>query len=105
MTCPHCDNSVPMMAYWQATGLSGVVCPHCDSSLRPVYWRYAIQFILAGVAGNFEGSLLRAAGYGGGFAVLGVAITTFLVFAALAPLLLRLRVKEDSVVLLPHGKT
>jgi len=105
MTCPHCDNSVPMKAYWQATGLSGVVCPHCNSSLRPVYWGYAVQFVLAGVAGSFESSLLRSAGYAGGFAVLGGVITTFLVFAGLAPFLIRFRLKEDGAVLLPHGKS
>jgi hypothetical protein len=93
-----------MMAYWQATGLSGVVCPHCNSSLSPVYWGIAVQFVLGGLAGYFESSLLRAAGYAGGFAVLGGAIATFLVFAALAPFL-RLRVKEDRTVLLPHGKS
>lgn len=103
MTCPHCDNSVPMMAFWQATGLSGTVCPHCNSSLQPVYWRSAILFILAGLAGNCEGSLVRTAGYGGGFAILGVCVTVFLAYAGLAPFLLRFRVKEDGTVLLPHG--
>ena len=105
MTCPNCGSSVPMMAYWQATGLSGVVCPHCNSSLWPVYWGYAVQFLLASLAGYFESSLLRAAGYASGFAVLSGAIATFLAFAGLAPFLIRFRVKEDGTVLLPHRKS
>lgn len=105
MTCPNCDNSVPMMAFWQATGLSGTVCPHCDSSLQPLYWRSAVLLFLAGLAGSFEGSLLRASGYTTAIGVLGVVITVFLVYAGLAPFLLRFRVKTDGAVLLPHGKS
>ncbi|MGA9883675.1 MAG: hypothetical protein WBQ34_08150 [Candidatus Acidiferrales bacterium] len=105
MTCPHCDDSVPMMALWQATGLSGVVCPHCDSSLQPVYWRSVVLLFLAGLAGYFEGSLLRASGYATAIWLLGVTVTVFLVYAALAPFLLRLRVKEDGTVLLPHSNS
>jgi hypothetical protein len=104
MTCPNCDNPVPMMAVWQATGLSGVVCPHCNSSLRPVYWRSAVLLAFAMIAGNFEGSLLRASGYAVGFVMLGMALTVFLVYAALAPFVLRLRVKADGTALLPHIK-
>lgn len=105
MTCPHCDNSVPVMAFWQATGLSGTVCPHCNSSLQPTHWRSAVLFILAGLAGNCEGSLVRDAGYGGGLAILGVVVTVFVVYAGLAPFLLRFRVKEDAVLPLPHSNS
>jgi hypothetical protein len=93
-----------MKAVWQATGLSGVVCPHCNSSLWPVYWRSAILLAVAIFAGNFEGSLLRASGYAFAFVMLGVGVTVVLVYSALAPFLLRLRVKANGTALLPHSK-
>lgn len=57
------------------------------------------------LAGNFGGSLLRAAGYAVAFAMLGVAVTVVLVYSALAPFLLHLRVKVDGIALQPRGKS
>lgn len=105
MTCPNCNRPVPMMAFWKATGLSGVVCPRCNFSFQPVPWRSAVIFFLAGLAGYFEGSLLKAAGYPTALQPFGVVVATFLVYAALGPFLLRFRVKEDGTLLLPHSKS
>jgi hypothetical protein len=56
-------------------------------------------------AGYFEASLLGASGYAFAFVMLGMAVTMVLVYSALAPFLLRLRVKADSTALLPHSKS
>jgi hypothetical protein len=104
MICPNCDNPVPMKALWQATGLSGVVCPHCNSSLQTVYWRNGVALLLGVLGGYFEASLLRASGYAA-FWLPGLLVAFFLVYAALAPFILRFRVKTDGAVLLPHGKS
>jgi len=56
-------------------------------------------------AGVFEGSLLRASRYGVALAMLGVAVSVLLVYSALAPLLLRLRMKADGTLHLPHSQS
>lgn len=104
MICPNCKGAVLMRSCWQATGLAGVVCPNCHASLWPTYARSVMLLVLSFLAGNFEGVVLRRAGYGLGVVVLGSAVTLFVVSAALAPFILRLRLKEESPALLPHRK-
>jgi uncharacterized membrane protein YfcA len=70
-----------------------------------VPWRSAVIFFLAGLAGYFEGSLLKAAGYAAVLQLFGLLVATFLVYAALGPFLLRFRVKEDGTLLLPDAKS
>lgn len=104
MICPRCNNPVPMRSLWQATGLSGVVCPICNASLWPTYLRSAILLVVALLAANFEATVLRRAGYDLAVVMLGCAVTLFVVYAGLAPFVLRLRLKEEDPALLLHTK-
>jgi hypothetical protein len=101
--CPRCSNPVPMRSLWQATGLSGVVCPICNASLWPTYLRSAVVLAVALLAANFEATVLRRAGYDLAVVMLGCAAALFVVYATLAPFVLRLRLKEDPALLL-HTK-
>lgn len=96
MTCPQCARRVPVKALWTSNGLSGVVCPHCRASLCPKAFCAIILFALC--LGLGEGALLLLQSRGANFAI-GV-LGFFTVFAGIyvlaAPVLLKLRVKDDA---------
>jgi hypothetical protein len=83
-----------MKSLWTATGLSGVVCPRCGAASCP---RALCAIVLFGVSfglGNAALFLLRSRGADfwvafGGFCVVFVAV-----YHILAPLILRLRLKD-----------
>jgi len=101
MTCPQCNQRVPVVALWKATHVTGVVCPNCQASLSPGAVCTILMTVLAFGAGEIALLLLKR--YTGELwiAIGGFVIVAALVYALLAPLLMRLRPKHPGQ---PHLK-
>jgi hypothetical protein len=99
MTCPQCKGRVPVKALWTATGLSGVVCPHCHASLRPKALCSILLFAVSVGLGEITVVVLRERGAALWLALLGFVLIFVGVYSVAAPLVLRLRLKDDTA---PH---
>lgn len=97
MTCPRCASRVPAKALWTSTGFSGIVCPHCRASLCPKAFCTIVLFAIC--LGLGEASLLILQWHGANFALglLGFFAAFAGAYALAAPVLLKLRVKDDAV--------
>lgn len=104
MTCPRCNGRVPVKALWTATGLSGIVCPHCHASLCPKPICAILLFALSFGLGDIALVVLRQHGAPYWLAFLGFFVILAGVYAVAAPLVLRLRVKDDGAPHLPVGR-
>jgi hypothetical protein len=100
MTCPQCNGRVPTKALWTATGLSGVVCPHCNASLCPKALCSILLFALSFGLGDITLVVLRQHGAEFWLAFLGFFVIFAGVYSAAAPLVLRLRLKDDAAAYL-----
>lgn len=96
MTCPQCKGRVRVKALWTATGLSGIVCPHCQASLRPQKLRAILLFALSFGLGDTTLIVLRQRGAELWLALLGFTLVFAVVYSVGAPLVLRLRLKDDT---------
>ena len=96
MTCPQCKARVPVRALWTASGLSGVVCPQCHASLIPKPLCSVLLFALAFGLGDITLVVLRQQGTPLWLAFLGFFVIFVGVYSVAAPLMLRLRVKDDA---------
>jgi hypothetical protein len=96
MTCPQCKRRVPVKALWTATGLSGVVCPHCHASLCPKKICAVVLFALSLGLGDITVVVLRQHGAELWLALLGFCLVFAGVCSVTAPLVLRLRLKDDA---------
>lgn len=96
MTCPQCKGRVPVKALWTATGLSGVVCPHCHASLCPKAIRAIVLFAVSFGLGDLTLVVLRRHGAAFWLALLGFVLVFAGVYSVAAPLVLRLRLKDDT---------
>jgi len=101
MTCPQCNQRVPTSALWKATHVSGVVCPHCQASLSPGAACTILLTILAFGAGEIALLLLRRFTGEIWLAIGGFVLAAALVYALLAPFMMRLRPKHPGQ---PHLK-
>jgi hypothetical protein len=104
MTCPQCKGRVPSKALWTATGLSGIVCPHCNASLRPKALCSIVLFTLSFGLGDIALVVLRQRGVEFWLAFLTFFVIMTGVCAVAAPLVLRLRLKDDTAPRLPVGR-
>jgi hypothetical protein len=97
MTCPRCASRVPAKALWTSTGFAGIVCPHCHASLCPKAFCTIVLFAIC--LGLGEASLLILQWRGANFALglLGFFAAFAGAYALAAPVLLKLRVKDDAV--------
>jgi transposase-like protein len=98
LTCPHCGNKVPTKSIFQATGLSGVVCPHCNTSLEPKYWSSALLMAVSWCLAWAVRVLLGRAGVHYPADILVLLVSFVAIYVVLAPVILRLRVKETPGV-------
>jgi hypothetical protein len=96
MTCPQCKGRVPAKALWTARGLSGVVCPHCHARLCPKAIRAIVLFALSFGLGDLTVVVLRWYGAEIWLACLGFFLVFAGVYSVAAPLVLRLRRKDDT---------
>ena len=96
MTCSQCKGRVPSKALWTATGLSGIVCPHCHASLCPKAVCAIVLFALSFGLGDIALVVLRRHGAEFWLAFFGFFVIFAGVYAVTAPLVLRLRLKDDS---------
>jgi hypothetical protein len=99
MTCPQCKGRVPVKALWTASGLSGVVCPRCQASLSPKALCSVLLFALAFGLGDIALVVMRQYGAPLWLATIGFLVICAGVYSAGAPLVLRLRLKDDRA---PH---
>ena len=102
MTCPLCNERVPVKAVWKANGISGVVCAQCHVSLCPTPITAVILALVSFAAG--EGALLFIRHYEGKLwlAIAGFAVVAVVIFSLLAPLVLHLRPKDHGAPRLSH---
>jgi hypothetical protein len=91
MTCPQCHHSIPAKSLWTRSGLSCIVCPHCHASLCPKPLTAVVLFLVSFGMGDAVLAILRHDGMGAWIALAGFFIIFAVVFAVLAPLVLRLR--------------
>jgi hypothetical protein len=94
MTCPQCSKRIPANSLWTPAGLSGIECPHCHVHLCPTPFCAIVLFLASFAFGDIALLVLHRMGD-----PMWVGLTAFFaVFAAafflLAPLVLRLRMKE-----------
>jgi len=101
MTCPQCNQRVPIAALWKATHVSGVVCPHCQASLSPGAVCTIILTVLAFGAGEIALLLLKRFTGEIWMAIGGFVVVAAVVYALLAPAMMRLRPKHPVE---PHLK-
>jgi hypothetical protein len=97
MTCPQCASRVPAKALWTSNGLSGMVCPRCRASLCPRALCTIVLF--AASIGLGEAALLMLRSHGWNFAIsfLGFFMVFAGVYSLAAPVVLKLRVKDDAL--------
>lgn len=94
MTCPKCNKPVPAGSLWTPAGLSGIECPECHLHLCPTPGSAILLFLASFGIGEVALLIVRRLGeplwmeLGAFFAVFAVA------FFVLAPLVIRLRMKE-----------
>jgi hypothetical protein len=97
MTCPQCASHVPAKALWTSTGLSGVVCPHCRASLCPKAFCTIVLYAACIGIGEATLLLLRWRGEDLAIGVLGFFVAFIAVYSLAAPVILKLRVKDDRL--------
>jgi hypothetical protein len=91
MTCPQCHHPIPAKSLWTRAGLSCVVCPHCHASLSPKPLTAVVLFLASFGMGGAVLAILRHDGRETWIAFAGFFLVFAVVFAVLAPLVLRLR--------------
>ena len=102
MTCPQCKLKMPWKKLVTFSGLSRVVCPYCHVSLSPEPKRAVLLFIVSIGLGDAALLLLRRAGVEFLVSLAGFFLVFAAVYALLAPVVVRLRVKETSGGSEPH---
>ena len=102
MTCPQCKLQLPWKKLLTLSGLSHVVCPYCHATLRPEAKSAIVLFVVSFGLANAALLLLRRAGVEFLVALAGFFLVFALVYALLAPVVVRLRVKETSGGSEPH---
>jgi len=102
MTCPQCKHRVPWKALWTLSGLSRVVCPYCHISLCPEARCAIVLFVVSFGLGDAALVLLRRQGVEFLVALAGFFLVFAAVYALLAPVVLRLRVKDTGDHGQPH---
>lgn len=96
MTCPQCNQRVPITALWKATHANGVVCPHCQASLSPGALCTIIVTILALGAGEIALLLLKRFTGEIWLAIGGFVVVAAVVYTLLAPAVMRLRPRHPG---------
>ncbi|HXZ11388.1 MAG TPA: hypothetical protein VEG64_03260 [Candidatus Sulfotelmatobacter sp.] len=102
MTCPQCKLEIPSKKLVSLSGLSRVVCPYCHTTLCPEPKRAILLFVVSFGLADAALLLLRRAHTGYLIALAGFFLVFAGVYALLAPLVVRLRVKESSGGSEPH---
>jgi hypothetical protein len=96
MTCPQCHQRIPLTVFWTSKGISGLSCPDCHVSLCPTPLSAILVFALSFGLGNATLILLRHKGMDFLAAFAGFFVVFAAVYAVIAPVILRMRVKEHS---------
>jgi len=96
MTCPQCESRIPAKWLWTSTGPSGIVCPQCHASLCPKALCTIVVFGLCMGLGEASMLMLQWHGANFGIGLLGFFFMFAAVFALAAPIVLKLRVKDDA---------
>jgi hypothetical protein len=96
MTCPQCHEHLPSRTLWTPSGLNGVVCPHCQVALAPKPISAILVFAVSFGLGDLALMLLRHKGAEFWLACLGFFVVFAAVFALVAPVFLRMRVKDQA---------
>lgn len=94
MTCPQCNKHVPAKALWTTSGFAGITCQYCATSLCPKPLPAILLFVLSIGLGDAALTLLRRNGADLLVAFAGFFLVFAAVFILVAPLLLRMRVKD-----------
>jgi hypothetical protein len=97
MTCPQCASRVPAKALWTSSGLSGVVCPHCHASLCPKALCATALFVACFGLGEAALLILQSHGQNLAVSLLGFFAVFAGVYALAAPVLIKLRVKDQPL--------
>ena len=96
MTCPQCNQHIPTKSLWTPAGLSGVVCPHCQAALSPKPISAILILAVSFGLGDLALMLLRHKGAEFWLACLGFFVVFAAVFALMAPVFLRMRLKDHG---------
>lgn len=96
MTCPQCNHAVPAKSLWTSTGFSCVVCPYCHATLCPTAFRAIVLFVVSFGMGDAVLVLLRRNGAEVWLAFAGFFVVFVTVYAVLAPMVVRLRLRSSS---------
>jgi hypothetical protein len=94
MTCPQCHQRIPLRVFWTAKGISGLSCPDCHVSLCPTSLSAILVFALSFGLANATMVLLRHRGMDFLAALAGFFVVFAGVYAIVAPVILRMRVRE-----------
>jgi hypothetical protein len=94
MTCPQCSKPVPVSSLWTPAGLSGIECPNCHVHLCPTPFCAVALFVISFGFGEIALLVLRRMGQHTWVSILGFIAVFALTFFLVAPLMLRLRMKE-----------
>lgn len=94
MTCPQCSKNVPASSHWTSAGFAGIECPHCHAPLCPTPISAILLFLASFGLGDLTLLLLRRMGQHTWVSILACIAVFALGFIALAPLVIRLRVRE-----------
>ena len=92
-----CREELPRRALFAPKGLAGIACGHCGADLQPVPWRAGLVTAIAVAAGTLATAAAGSRGAGGLLRLACMAAVYAAVLFALMPLLLRFRVKPDTI--------
>lgn len=96
MTCPQCSARVPAKSLWTIHGLSSVTCTHCHASLRPNPISTLVLFGISFGMGLLVVAALRRDGAELLISLAAFFVVVAAVYAALGPVILSLRAKENG---------
>ncbi|MGB0035018.1 MAG: hypothetical protein WBP79_06045 [Candidatus Acidiferrales bacterium] len=99
MTCPQCNTRIPVKSLLAS---SGVVCHHCGSVLCPRASCTIFLFVVSFGLGFTTLLLLRRNGAELWLSLAAFFLVVTCVYAALAPLVVRFRLKDETVPNLPR---
>ena len=94
MTCPQCNKSIPGSSLWTSAGFSGIECPHCHTPVCPTPICALALFVISFGFGEIALLVLRRLGQHTWVGIAGFIAVFALAFFLIAPLVIRLRVRE-----------
>lgn len=95
-SCPNCRHRIGLKAMLQPASLTGTICPHCRANLRTERWASALLTLVSLGAGLLAGNFVRKSGAAFPLDLAALLVAFAVVYVALAPVLLRFRMKQGS---------